>query len=524
MTTKYIVKKGDILGKIAKKYLGNSKYYKDIMQVNGLSSDLIKPGQELILPSKNEQPSNKPQKFKDYTVVSGDNLTKISRIFGVDLNNIIQDNYIKNPNNLKIGQRLKIRDNSYHPQIRSQEEIYNIEQEYNKNSDLDIINGYYRRNNPTAFYIIDDKKNNSLGVYQNGILVKSFRAIHGKNSNIDDMTITKTDDSGKLINMGGNMSTPAGYYLSRRTTNYKNAPAFMRQTPYMIEQGYKDGIPSSIHARTITENANTNGCTGMDCKDLKSLGDLLSSQEYTDTYILPVEEGNKFYIRNNQLHFQSNNINETPSYHPIQYNPIEKITHNKTDLKDHNLEVLDQYISGIIDNKQSIQKDLKINDDTYDKLAKASLGILGVESNFGEKHTTLGNFVRAVRKFIDSSNSSPDIYSKYYTYGGNQDYNSVGLTQIRFKYLSDNVKNLYRKYNISKEDLINNPAKAAIATIIKLADEYKRQGQSIDSAIKSWNTKDSYLDMVKKESDNFTLYKMYHKGGKLLGIKNIIGI
>lgn len=522
--TKYTVKKGDTLGKIAKQYLGNAKYYKDIMQTNSLSSDLIKPGQELIIFPKNEQDySGVPQEFKEYTVASGDNLTKISRIFGVDLNNIIQDNYISNPNNLKIGQKLKIRDNSYYPQLRTQEEIYNIEQEYNKNSNLDIINGYYRRNNPTAFYIIDDKKNNSLGVYQNGMLVKSFKAIHGKNNSIDDMTITKTDANGNIINLAGNMSTPAGYYLSKRTQNYKNAPAFIRQTPYMIEQNYKDGIPSSIHARTITETANTNGCTGMDCKDLKSLDDLLSSQEYTDTYILPVEEGNKFYIRNNQLHFQSNNINETPSYHPLGNIPIQKITYNKDGLNDDNLNVIDSYINGIINSKESIQNDLKINDDTYDKLAKASLGILGVESNFGEKHTAVGNFLRAARKFINSSNSSPDIYSKYYTYGGNQDYHSIGLTQIRFKYLSENVKELFKKYGITKESLVNDPNKAAIATIIKLADEYKRQGQNIESAIKSWNKKENYLDMVQNKSNKFTFYKMYFKGG-ILGIKNIIGI
>jgi hypothetical protein len=31
----------------------------------------------------------------------------------------------------------------------------------------------------------------------------------------------------------------------------------------MVRKGNPNGIPSSIHARTIREGANTNGCTGM---------------------------------------------------------------------------------------------------------------------------------------------------------------------------------------------------------------------------------------------------------------------
>jgi hypothetical protein len=38
------------------------------------------------------------------------------------------------------------------------------------------------------------------------------------------------------------------------------------------------------------------------------------------------------------------------------------------------------------------------------------------------------NFARAAHKFISHNNSSPDIYSKYTTYGANKDNNSIGLT------------------------------------------------------------------------------------------------
>ena len=39
----------------------------------------------------------------------------------------------------------------------------------------------------------------------------------------------------------------------------------------MVKRKNPNGIPSSIHKRTITENANTNGCTGVSAQDLKDL-------------------------------------------------------------------------------------------------------------------------------------------------------------------------------------------------------------------------------------------------------------
>lgn len=48
----YIVKKGDSLWAISKKYLGSGARYKEIMQLNGLASALIRIGQRLKLPKK----------------------------------------------------------------------------------------------------------------------------------------------------------------------------------------------------------------------------------------------------------------------------------------------------------------------------------------------------------------------------------------------------------------------------------------------------------------------------------------
>ncbi len=51
-TEEYTVRRGDSLWMIAKKQLGRGTRYKEIMALNGLTSDLIRAGQKLKLPKK----------------------------------------------------------------------------------------------------------------------------------------------------------------------------------------------------------------------------------------------------------------------------------------------------------------------------------------------------------------------------------------------------------------------------------------------------------------------------------------
>ncbi len=48
----YMVKRGDTLWKISEKYLGSGSRYREIMSLNGLTTDMIYPGQILKIPSK----------------------------------------------------------------------------------------------------------------------------------------------------------------------------------------------------------------------------------------------------------------------------------------------------------------------------------------------------------------------------------------------------------------------------------------------------------------------------------------
>ena len=520
---KYIIKSGDTLGTIAKALLGDSSRYVDILKSNNIEDpNKIFVGQILNIPKKEniekpEDTSNSSNNFTNYIVKAGDNLSKIAREHNQDLNTLIRYNNISNPNNLFIGQSIKLLDTEYKPKVRNINEVAKIEEDLNNKSNLDIINYYHSIKKTGEPYIVDDKLNNKIHIYKDGILLKSYRAIHGKNRKLDDMTVTKTDKNGKIINLAGNLSTPAGIFFSTRTLDYHGAPAWMRRTKEMVLSNNPNGIPSSIHARTITENANTNGCTGVSPEDLKDMSKYLTSGNIP-TYILPVDSRNKFFIRNGELQFKSYDVTKVPAYNTIVSKPIHSITYDQQGLNNQNKKVIDGFIKGLIDNKELIQKKLGINSDTYNKLSKASLGILGVESSYGNKNSALGNFARYLNKGIHTllgrpNTSSPDIYSKYDTYGIRDDNNSIGLTQIRMKYVPDNIKQLYNELGITKDSLVHNPEKAAMATIIRLADEYKRRG-NIDKAIAGWNGKSSYLRMVKDKSSRFNIFEEYKVGGK----------
>lgn len=460
----------------------------------------------------------------------------------------------------------------------SMQQIKAYEDLINQGDNENIINTYYRQTGDPTPYIVDDKVNNKVKIYQNGKLIREYKAIHGKYSNSfgntfqkriptknssytvqagenlstiakklgtttaelqrlnkiqnpnlihigdvlkhpgytlqetevnpDEMTITYTDKNGHIINLAGNLTTPAGIYYST-PSNYKGSPSFFRRTQDQIKKNSPRGIPSAIHVRTIKENANTNGCTGLSKEDVTDMQRVLKGYDKIPTYILPADSRNKFKIRNAHMSFSSHDLSKTPSHHEMDYSPISKIIFSTKDLDDNKRLIIKAFSRGLIANKKVLQKDLGINNDTYNQLATYSLGILGAETNYGDRHGVISNLLHAVGKALSKSHSSPDYYSKYYTYGANADNNSVGLTQIRMSELGNEAKQLFNKYGITKESLVRDPQKAAIATLIKLALEYKGQGMNYDRAIKSWNRRPSYVDRVKKNSTRFNVYQKY---------------
>ena len=102
----YIVKSGDTLSGIAKKY--GTSYHK-IAADNSISNpNLIYPGQKLII-NTNKQVTSQVTNQVTYIVKSGDTLSKIAKKYGTTYQKIAKDNNISNPNLIYPGQKLVIK-------------------------------------------------------------------------------------------------------------------------------------------------------------------------------------------------------------------------------------------------------------------------------------------------------------------------------------------------------------------------------------------------------------------------------
>ncbi|MEQ8764344.1 MAG: LysM peptidoglycan-binding domain-containing protein [Planctomycetota bacterium] len=84
---KHVVREGDSLGTISSQYYGTIRHVSRIKKANGLTSDLIRLGQELIIPAvdpgaslQSAQPQGEvgPTPKQTYTVRRGDSLIKIA--------------------------------------------------------------------------------------------------------------------------------------------------------------------------------------------------------------------------------------------------------------------------------------------------------------------------------------------------------------------------------------------------------------------------------------------------------------
>ncbi len=98
-TILYTVKPGDSLWNIAKEY---GTTVNTIKSLNGLSSDLLRVGQQLLIPG-----STVPSTNQTYIVKSGDTLYAIANTYGTTVDAIKELNNLTN-NILSIGQNLLI--------------------------------------------------------------------------------------------------------------------------------------------------------------------------------------------------------------------------------------------------------------------------------------------------------------------------------------------------------------------------------------------------------------------------------
>lgn len=114
----YIVKKGDSLYSIAKKY---NTTVDNLMKENNLKSTLLNIGDVLKIPSNN---------LDSYIVQKGDTLYSISKKFNISVNELKSLNNLTS-NLLSIGQVLKIKPNIKYYTVQKGDTLYSISRKYN---------------------------------------------------------------------------------------------------------------------------------------------------------------------------------------------------------------------------------------------------------------------------------------------------------------------------------------------------------------------------------------------------------
>ena len=140
----------------------------------------------------------------------------------------------------------------------------------------------------------------------------------------------------------------------------------------------------------------------------------------------------------------------------------------------------ENFLNGLIDNKETLMEDLNLTDDQYDSLACIALALasqetgMGVETGYNEENNGLGGAWRKFAKWADTT-----------FFGGGSA--SSGLTQMKvydFIQQGGETAKLLEKYGITADgvatnNLYDNPDKAAIATMVVLKsitenyDEYQ---------------------------------------------------
>ncbi|MDQ8180581.1 LysM peptidoglycan-binding domain-containing protein [Pelagicoccus sp. SDUM812005] len=103
----YTVKSGDVLSRIASR---QGVTVAELKAANGLSNDMIRVGQELVIPTRTNSAAlvSKQHRGPKVTIEAGDTLDKYAAIYGVSVPELMELNNISNPRLIRIGQTLLI--------------------------------------------------------------------------------------------------------------------------------------------------------------------------------------------------------------------------------------------------------------------------------------------------------------------------------------------------------------------------------------------------------------------------------
>lgn len=443
-----------------------------------------------------------------YNINEGDNLSCFLKSYAKSQNYESSDNKITNEewakatsvlkerqkltdlNNIRAGKSLTISENVMddvmyamgmsHPQkaCKKQPESWNdIETKYQKinslhNDEAKVI-AWHRTNsdNNNRNYVVVDKSTCRAKVYSaEGKELTSFEVGVGRQKGDDYL---KKDRA----------MTTAGVY----TIDYKgsgrdayahkyNANIFTLKTDKGASGVALHQIPNKNTDRyakmgngDLADNRYSNGCVNFTKNDFKKMEKYIGVG--TQVYILPEDKNNTFIVKNGQINLTQKKFTGQVLTSLQNNNP--KVL--KIDFKNHALEndSTKKFTNTLQLKKLELMKKLNIDNDTYNNLAKLSLGIAGQESNYGKsfKYWAKENF--------------PNVVSFFKKVLGNKSCNSKGLTQMKIKsYTDPKTKKLLAEYKINENNL-SAPENSAIATMIVLSSMYKNELPSLTNKLES---------------------------------------
>lgn len=471
------------------------------------------------------------EQIKTRTVEKGDTLWKISKETGTSVNELRR----LNPNIKKdiIYPNQEIIVEKKNSKLENIDDVRERESLMNEDN-LSAIKGAKHNSN----YVVIDKTGKRLDVYDaNNNLIYTTNEISTGASGDDYLTLTYAG-----LRKQGNMSTPAGISKITGTGTYHGVPSYQRS----IQKGDSwMSIPSSMHYGNTNKKYNSNGCVRLSEKTAKQLANFIG--EDTMVYTLPSDNKSRFTLKDGKLSFVAdnpygNNDKNNPkrywddyaTHKDNSYNPL--YIENKSKQTDKiAFENENRFINSITSNKEMLQKELRMDSDTYNRIAKLAMGIANQESEMGSglmyalKNVNNGVLVNA-GKAITFDNSA----------------NSRGMTQIKMTADNKELQKLYEKYGITYDNIVE-PEKAALATMLRLgymyntevvgrkfkradgkgdvtADEallYKWQGKNKTLKTNATPDKNIYIQNVMRYSNNYNYYtKQQYRYGGIMNKKN----
>ena len=380
---------------------------------------------------------------------------------------------------------------------------------------------------------------------------------------------TVNPNSGYIDESGQGRKSPSFVLLNAAG----NAPGTVIHSTPSWNPKYKERRDALRTGQTSGDDGRfTSGCINGTCSAMIDLFENPDVGEGTQVFVLPEDKGNNFVYENGKINFYTSydndqksktyftedgeekknplGLNETPSNKSGNYKPI-NIEFDKTffqsnskrfdgDVEGEEKEFTQNtkpFIESLTDNKKNMIDKLGIDGDTYNDLAMIAFGIYGYESGMGDENNVVENFSKFATKgagavtdkitgAIDDLHSnetlkipkigsltSPDVESKFNTYGIDDLDSSVGWTQLRWTSLDPIEKKNLSKLNINEnnyKEYAMDPAKSAELTIARLYGMHQKTLSAISQRNKKRNTNSLSDRDIKKYGTDIETYDAFN--------------